>query len=78
MRIETSALPAHDGPIAGLALGGRFLGWLLLADTPRPEAAAAMADLRDLGVSRPLPGIDGHPVGRPHRSAGAGLESQNC
>jgi Cd2+/Zn2+-exporting ATPase len=54
LRIETSAVPAHDGPIAGLALDGRFLGWLLLTDTPRPEAAAAMVDLRDLGVSRQI------------------------
>src|SRR6202521_149085 len=52
--IETSPVPTHDGPIAGLALDGRFFGWLLLADTPRPEAAAAMADLRDLGVLRQI------------------------
>jgi cation transport ATPase len=44
----------HDGPIAGLALDGRFLAWFPLADTPRPEAAAAMADLRDLGVLRQI------------------------
>jgi Zn2+/Cd2+-exporting ATPase len=54
LEIETTAVPDHDGPIAGLALNGQFLGWLLLADTPRPEAAVAMADLRDLGVSRQI------------------------
>ncbi len=54
LQIETTKVPDHDGPIAGLALDGRFLGWLLLADTPRPEAAVAMADLRNLGVSRQI------------------------
>ena len=36
--IATSAVPDHDGPIAGLALDGEFLAWLLLADSVRPEA----------------------------------------
>lgn len=52
--ITTLPVPAHDGPIAGLALDGRFLGWLLLADTLRPEAAEALADLRRLGLDRQL------------------------
>jgi Cd2+/Zn2+-exporting ATPase len=46
--------PHHDGPIAGLSMDGRFLAWLLLADTVRPEAAFALADLRDLGLKRQL------------------------
>lgn len=46
--------PAHDGPVVGAALGGRFLGWLLLSDEPRPEAAAALADLRTLGLGRQI------------------------
>jgi heavy metal translocating P-type ATPase len=44
--------PAHDGPIAGVSSGGRFLGWLLFADQPRPEAVAALAELRGLGLDR--------------------------
>lgn len=52
--IATPPVPAHDGPIAGLALEGRFLAWLLLADTLRPEAAEALADLRRLGLGRQL------------------------
>ena len=44
--------PEHDGPIAGLADDGRFIGWLLLADEPRPEAEAALQDLRGLGLHR--------------------------
>ena len=52
--IATTPVPAHDGPIAGLALEGRFLAWLLLADTLRPEAAVALADLRRLGLGRQL------------------------
>jgi heavy metal translocating P-type ATPase len=47
-------LPLHDGPIAGLAMNGHFLAWLLLADTLRPEASQALADLRELGLSRQL------------------------
>ncbi len=44
--------PAHDGPIAGLALGGAFQGWLLFADRPRPESRAAVAELRGMGLTR--------------------------
>ncbi len=50
--ISTLPVPNHDGPIAGLSLDGKFLAWLLLADTVRPEAAAALADLRTLGLTR--------------------------
>jgi Cd2+/Zn2+-exporting ATPase len=50
----TLALPAHDGPVAGLALDGRFLGWLLLADTVKPEAHQALQGLRELGLDRQL------------------------
>ena len=50
--IAHSAPPDHDGPIVGVARGGKFLGWVLLADEPRPEAAAAMEDLRKLGLRK--------------------------
>ncbi|HEX3350041.1 MAG TPA: cation-translocating P-type ATPase [Acetobacteraceae bacterium] len=46
--------PAHDGPIAGVALGARFLGWLLFADQPRPEAVSSLAELRTLGLQRQI------------------------
>jgi P-type E1-E2 ATPase len=52
--IAIPAIPQHDGPIAGLALDGRFLAWLLLADKLRPEADAALAELRELGLKRQL------------------------
>ena len=52
--IATAPVPEHDGPIAGLALGGRFRAWLLLADSLRPEAPQAMAELRELGLGRQL------------------------
>ncbi|WP_454865266.1 cation-translocating P-type ATPase [Pseudomonas rhizophila] len=52
--IETSPIPDHDGPIAGLALGGTFIAWLLLADSTKPEARQAMAELRALGLGRQL------------------------
>jgi len=54
LAIKMPLIPVHDGPIAGLSSGGTFMGWLLLADTPRREAAAAMADLRELGLSRQI------------------------
>ncbi|WP_028081551.1 heavy metal translocating P-type ATPase [Solimonas soli] len=52
--IAVPAAPAHDGPISGVARGARFLGWLLLNDEPRPEAARAAADLRGLGLGRQM------------------------
>ena len=54
LKIPTSTVPDHDGPIAGLALNGEFLGWLLLADSVKPEARFALSELRDLGLGRQL------------------------
>jgi Zn2+/Cd2+-exporting ATPase len=50
--VQTTQPPEHDGPIVGVSRGQTFLGWLLLADGPRPEAGAAIADLRSLGLER--------------------------
>ena len=50
--ITVPMAPAHDGPIAGVARDGAFLGWALLADEPRPEAREALAELRELGLRR--------------------------
>jgi Zn2+/Cd2+-exporting ATPase len=44
--------PMHDGPVVGLCRDGCFLGWLLLADPPRPEARTALESLRGLGLGR--------------------------
>ncbi|MHC8323154.1 cation-translocating P-type ATPase [Pseudomonas sp. GB2N2] len=52
--IPTSTVPEHDGPIAGLALDGEFLAWLLLADTVKPEARFALNELSELGLGRQL------------------------
>lgn len=52
LNIGVPGPPKHDGPIAGLALDNRFLGWMLLADSIRPEAAQAMLELRELGFGR--------------------------
>ncbi|WP_338583942.1 heavy metal translocating P-type ATPase [Pseudomonas sp. MAG733B] len=54
LQIPTSAVPEHDGPIAGLALNREFLAWLLLADSVKPEARFALNELRDLGLGRQL------------------------
>jgi Zn2+/Cd2+-exporting ATPase len=45
-------VPVHDGPIAGIACGPRFLGWLLFADRSRPESRLAIQDLAGLGLRR--------------------------
>lgn len=52
--IDMPPVPEHDGPIAGLALDGRFLAWLLLADNVRQEASQALEQLRELGLGRQL------------------------
>ena len=54
MGIITPAVPVHDGPLAGLSLDGVFLAWLLLADSVKPEAQAALFELRGLGLGRQL------------------------
>jgi heavy metal translocating P-type ATPase len=50
--VDVAVPPEHDGPIVGLSCGADFLGWLLLADQPRPEAFAAISELRTLGLDR--------------------------
>lgn len=52
--VEASAPPAHDGPIAGVSLGSKFLGWLLFLDQLRPGAEEAVRELRGLGMERIL------------------------
>ncbi|MDB5996245.1 MAG: heavy metal-(Cd/Co/Hg/Pb/Zn)-translocating P-type ATPase [Pseudomonas sp.] len=54
LEIATSPVPQHDGPLAGLALNGEFLAWLLLADSVKPEARFALSELRALGLGRQL------------------------
>ncbi len=50
--VDAPSPPAHDGPQAGVSQGGRFLGWALFEDRLRPEAEAALAELRALGLTR--------------------------
>jgi cation transport ATPase len=52
--VDAPPPPDHDGPIAGVSHGATFLGWLLFADHARPEAAAAVAELRGLGLERQI------------------------
>jgi Cd2+/Zn2+-exporting ATPase len=52
--VQAPPAPVHDGPIAGVSLGDRFLGWLLFFDQLRPGAEAAVKELRSLGVERIL------------------------
>lgn len=67
--VAVSDVPEHDGPLVGLALNGRFLGWLLLADSLRPEAQTALAELRQLGLQRQLL-LTGDRASVAHRIAG--------
>ena len=46
--------PAHIGPVAGVSKGSPFCGWILLSDQLRPEAAEALAELRELGLSHQM------------------------
>jgi Zn2+/Cd2+-exporting ATPase len=48
--MPTGAVPEHDGPLVGVGCDDAFMGWLLLADEVRPEAAGALAELRRLGL----------------------------
>lgn len=50
----TPAPTSHDGPVAGVSHGERFLGWVLLADQIRPEAEVALRELRELGLGRQI------------------------
>ena len=44
----------HIGPLAGVSRGGRFEGWVLLADELRPEAAQAVSELKVLGLTHQM------------------------
>ena len=52
MGVQATQPPDFDGPVVGVSRGQVFPGWLLLADKPRPEALAAIAELRALGLER--------------------------
>ncbi|HEX4502530.1 MAG TPA: cation-translocating P-type ATPase [Scandinavium sp.] len=52
--ITTLPQPDHQGPIVGVAHQGQFLGWLLLADTLRPESPEALQELRQMGIDKQL------------------------
>ncbi|HVY33481.1 MAG TPA: cation-translocating P-type ATPase [Caulobacteraceae bacterium] len=52
--VKASPAPPHDGPVAGVSRGARFMGWVLLADAPRPEAPAALDALARLGLERQM------------------------
>jgi Zn2+/Cd2+-exporting ATPase len=52
--VPTPPAPDHVGPLAGVSRGKQFQGWILLADRLRPEAAAAVSELRQLGLSHQL------------------------
>ncbi|MGC1459925.1 MAG: cation-translocating P-type ATPase [Steroidobacteraceae bacterium] len=42
--------PSHNGPVAGVSLNGKFLGWLLFLDQLRGSASIAVQDLKGLGI----------------------------
>jgi heavy metal translocating P-type ATPase len=50
LQMDAPPAPSHDGPIAGVGLGNKFLGWLLFLDKIRPSAKEAIRDLKALGI----------------------------
>jgi Cu+-exporting ATPase len=42
--------PGLEGTVVGVALGSRFLGWIVLADALRESSAGAVARLRAMGI----------------------------
>jgi Cu+-exporting ATPase len=42
--------PKGPGTAVGVEYDGRFLGWIVLADEPRPTSAAAVARLKAMGI----------------------------
>ncbi|HUP53711.1 MAG TPA: cation-translocating P-type ATPase [Longimicrobiales bacterium] len=47
-------LQARGESVVGISQGGSWLAWISLADHPRAEAAAAMEELRGLGIERTI------------------------
>ena len=54
MGVDAPPPPEHNGPIAGVSLGPKFLGWLLFFDQLRPAAEQAVRELKELGMERIL------------------------
>jgi heavy metal translocating P-type ATPase len=65
--------PDHDGPVVGVAFGDRFIAWLRLADAARPEAGAALDELRVLGLTRQMLCTGDRQVVADRIAAGLGL-----
>jgi P-type E1-E2 ATPase len=49
--VQPGSLPPTSATVAHVARDGRWLGAILLGDRPRPEAAAVMTALGDLGLT---------------------------
>ncbi|MDR3766281.1 MAG: heavy metal translocating P-type ATPase [Butyricicoccus sp.] len=54
MERESISCPVHDtvGTVIYLAVGGSYAGCIVIADEVKPDAAAAIRNLRSLGVQR--------------------------
>lgn len=50
--VAVTPAPIHTGPIGGVGLGTRFLGWLKFNDRLRPSAPEAVQELKDLGIEK--------------------------
>ncbi|HTC51525.1 MAG TPA: cation-translocating P-type ATPase [Steroidobacteraceae bacterium] len=48
--VNAPPAPTHNGPVAGVSLNGKFLGWLLFLDQLRGSATTAVQDLKNLGI----------------------------
>ena len=61
MGVDCPLPPRSSGSLCGLALDGQLLAWFHLTDRPRVEAAAAMQQLRQLGLQRQMLLTGDHP-----------------
>ncbi|WP_086642733.1 cation-translocating P-type ATPase [Acetobacter sp. DsW_063] len=52
--VDPGPAPEHSGPMVCLGMDNQFLGWILLSDQPRDEAADAMEELRTMGLTRQI------------------------
>jgi len=41
-----------EGPVIHVAVDGRYAGWIMIADTVKPNAVQAIAELKKLGIRR--------------------------
>ena len=70
----TPSLPAEPGTAVHVALEGRYAGYILIADALKPDAAQAVAGLRQAGVRKTVMLTGDSPAVAEHIGAKLGLD----